>query len=79
MFVDFCDVYDKFFPVYLIHPAQLLFTCCKDIGGRVPTISELRALFQDSPQTEYPKPEDQNPRCDVSDVLLEGGVKDSVQ
>ena len=38
---------------------------CEELGGRLPTISELRTLIWNSPQTEYPKPEGQNDWCEI--------------
>ena len=50
-------------------------TYCGNLGGRLPTIKELRMLIKDCPQTEYPQPSGQADWCAVEDPdrLSSGG------
>ncbi len=49
--------------------------CKESSGERMPNIQELRALIQNCPQTEYPKPSGQNIWCELEDPdHLDSGI-----
>ena len=46
---------------------------CEVWGGRLPNIQELRSLIKECPENEYPKPDGQNPWCEIEDLGNLGG------
>jgi hypothetical protein len=43
---------------------------CKELGGRLPTINELRMFIRNCPETEYPRPLSQDFWCEVTNECL---------